>query len=262
MREAFEVTEAVGEAFGVILVILEGAAYEVATFRSDGDYAERRAIPSSITFSSPEEDALRRDFTVNGMFYDPDLDEVIDFVGGQADLKAKVLRAIGDPRARFDEDHLRVLRAVRFAAQLGFQLEPATWAAAKGYAYQMSNLAWERIAAELTKMLASARPRLGLELLDEAGLLEVLLPELTPMKGCTQPPEFHPEGDVWEHTLRVVQAVSDEGPPNNALAWAGLLHDVAKPATRTVSDRIRFHGHEGEGAVMARGILHKLKLSE
>ena len=260
VREVFEVTEAVGEAFGVILVILEGAAYEVATFRSDGDYADGRH-PSSITFSSPEEDALRRDFTVNGMFYDPDIDEVIDFVGGQEDLKAGVLRAIGDPQARFTEDRLRVLRAIRFACQLGFQIEPATWEAAKTFAYKMSDLAWERIAAELSKILMSPQPRRGLELLDEAGLLNIFLPELIPMKGCTQPPEYHPEGDVWEHTLRVVQAVSDQGPPSAALAWAGLLHDVAKPATRTVSDRIRFHGHEGAGATMAREILQKMKLS-
>ena len=259
VREVFEVTEAVGEAFGVILVILEGAAYEVATFRSDGDYADGRH-PSSITFSSPEEDALRRDFTVNGMFYDPDIDEVIDFVGGQEDLKLGILRAIGDPQARFTEDRLRVLRVIRFACQLGFQIEPATWEAAKTFAYKMSDLAWERIAAELSKILMSPQPRRGLELLDEAGLLNVFLPELIPMKGCTQHPEFHPEGDVWEHTLRVCQAVSDQGPPNAALAWAGLLHDVAKPATRTVSDRIRFHGHEGEGATMSRGILQKMKL--
>jgi poly(A) polymerase len=260
VQAAFEITEPVGVAFGVVLVILDGAAYEVATFRSDGAYTDGRH-PSSVRFVSPEEDALRRDFTVNGLFYDPERDEVIDFVGGQADLKAGILRSIGEPKARFDEDRLRVLRAIRFACQLGFQIEPATWEAAKGYALDMTSLAWERIAAELTKILASPQPRRGLELLEEAGLQQVLLPELTPMKGCTQPPEFHPEGDVWEHTLQVIQAVSDQGPPNNALAWAGLLHDVAKPATRTVADRIRFHGHEGEGAVMARAILQKLKLS-
>jgi putative nucleotidyltransferase with HDIG domain len=260
VQAAFAATEAVGAAFGVVLVITEGAAYEVATFRRDGAYVDGRR-PSSVTFVSPEEDAQRRDFTVNGLFYDPDLDEVIDFVGGLDDLKAGLLRAIGDPAARFAEDKLRVLRAIRFACQLGFQLEPATWAAAKAQAQDLSGLAIERSAAELTKTLASAQPRRGLELLDEAGLIASLLPALLPMKGCSQPPDFHPEGDVWEHTLRVVQAVSDQGPPSRSLAWAGLLHDVAKPATRSVTDRIRFHGHEGEGAVMARGILQGFKLS-
>jgi poly(A) polymerase len=259
VQEAFPVTEAVGAAFGVILVIHEGAAYEVATFRKDGEYRDGRH-PSGVEFCSPEEDAQRRDFSVNGLFYDPDRDEVLDFVGGRADLEAGRLRAIGDPNARFTEDKLRVLRCVRFACQLGFEIDPATWAAAKGFAKQMGFLAWERISAELIKILQTAQPRRGLELMDEAGLIEALLPELLPMKGCTQPPQFHPEGDVWEHTLRVVQAVSDQGPPSRALALAGLLHDVAKPATRTVEDRIRFHGHEGLGAEMARAICRRLKL--
>lgn len=260
VAEAFPVTEAVGEAFGVMLVIHEGAAYEVATFRSDGPYRDGRH-PETVQFSSPEEDAKRRDFTVNGLFYDPDRDEVIDFVGGQADLQAGLLRAIGDPDARFDEDKLRVLRCVRFACQLGFDIHPETWAAAKGYAQQMGFLAWERISIELIKTLQSKQPRRGMELLDEAGLVAALLPELLPMKGCTQPPQFHPEGDVWEHTLRVVQAVSEQGPPSAALALAGLLHDVAKPATRSEEDRIRFHGHEGVGADMLRAIAKRLKLS-
>lgn len=260
VRAAFPVTEAVGEAFGVVLVILEGAAYEVATFRQDGAYRDGRR-PERVNFASPEEDAARRDFTVNGLFYDPDQDEVIDFVGGRADLEKKLLRAIGDPGQRFDEDKLRVLRCIRFACQLGFEIEPATWAAAKAMVPQMGLLAAERIAAELTKMLASPQPRRALELLDEAGLIGTLLPELLPMKGCSQPPDYHPEGDVWEHTLRVVQHVSEQGPPNNALAWAGLLHDVAKPATRTVTDRIRFHGHEGLGADMSRAVLQRFKLS-
>jgi poly(A) polymerase len=265
VQQAFAVTEAVGAAFGVILVIHEGAGYEVATFRSDGPYSDGRH-PESVRFSSPEEDAQRRDFTVNGLFYDPDADEVLDFVGGKADLQAKVLRAIGDPNARFDEDKLRVLRCVRFACQLGFTIEPGTWGAAKGYAQQLGLLAWERISVELIKTLQSKQPRRGLELLDEAGLAQALLPELLPMKGCTQPPQFHPEGDVWEHTLRVIQSVSDLSyekgqAPSRALALAGLLHDVAKPPTRTEEDRIRFHGHESMGADMTRAIAKRLKLS-
>jgi putative nucleotidyltransferase with HDIG domain len=247
-------------AFGVVLVIHGGAAYEVATFRADGPYLDARH-PSSVRFAGPEEDARRRDFTVNGMFYDPEKDAVLDFVGGRADLAAGVLRAIGEPRARFDEDRLRVLRCVRFACQLGFDIEADTWAAAKSCAAgDLGGLALERISSELTKILRSPRPRRGLELLDEAGLLAALLPELGPLKGCPQPPEFHPEGDVWEHTLRVTQVLADQGKPSAALAWAGLLHDVAKPATLTRTDRLRFHGHDAAGALMARTLFERLKM--
>jgi poly(A) polymerase len=260
VQAAFPLTEPVGAAFGVMLVILDGAAYEVATFRKDGPYIDGRR-PEGVEFASPEEDASRRDFTVNGLFYDPDADLVMDFVHGQADLRAGILRAIGDPAARFQEDRLRVLRCVRFACQLGFAIEPHTWSAVKSFAGRLEGLARERIAQELTKILCSPRPRLGLELLEQAGLLNDVLPELLPQMGCTQPPEFHPEGDVWEHTLRVVQSVADDGPSSKRLAWAALLHDVAKPATRTVSDRIRFHGHESAGAEMARAICARLKLS-
>jgi poly(A) polymerase len=260
VAEAFEHTEGVGAAFGVMLVMLEGAAYEVATFRKDGLYLDGRR-PQGVEFCSPEEDAARRDFTVNGLFFDPDRDEVLDFVGGQADLKAGLLRAIGDPAARFEEDRLRVLRCVRFACQLGFRIDPATWAAARTFKDKMGALAMERVGQELTKVLTSPKPRLGLELLDNAGLVEALLPELLAMKGCTQPPEFHPEGDVWEHTLAVLQALPADGPAGKALAWAALLHDMAKPATRTVSDRIRFHGHESLGAEQARAVCERMKLS-
>jgi len=259
VQAAFPATEAVGAAFGVVLVIHEGAAYEVATFRADGPYLDARH-PASVRFGGREEDARRRDFTVNGMFYDPERDAVLDFVGGRADLAAGVLRAIGEPAARFKEDRLRVLRCVRFACQLGFDIEAATWAAAKTHARDLGGLAFERIGSELTKILRSPRPRRGLELLDEARLLAALLPELGPLKGCPQPPEFHPEGDVWEHSLRVTQALADQGKPSAALAWAGLLHDVAKPATMTMTDRLRFHGHDAAGALMAGPIFERLKL--
>src|SRR5665213_88304 len=259
VQALFPDTEAVGAAFGVILVIRGGALYEVATFRSDGPYADGRH-PASVSFADPLEDAQRRDFTVNGMFYDPDKDEVLDYVGGRADLTAGLIRAIGRPSERFAEDRLRVLRCVRFACQLGFEIEGSTWAAVKDSSQGMRGLAWERISAELTKILRSPSPRRGLELLDEAGLLAALIPELVALKGCPQPPDFHPEGDVWEHTLRVVQAVADGGQPSASLAWAGLLHDVGKPATLTQTDRLRFHGHDSVGAQMSRPLLGRLKM--
>jgi poly(A) polymerase len=259
VKDAFEKTEAVGEAFGVMLVIQGGAAYEVATFRSDGEYRDGRH-PDSVTFSSPQEDALRRDFTVNAMFLDPDTQEVMDFAGGQADLEKKLIRAVGDPSRRFEEDKLRVLRALRFSVQLGFEIEKETWEAAKAYAPQIVMVAWERIQVELTKILCSPSPRRGIELLDAAGLLEPLLPELLPMKGCTQPEPFHPEGDVWIHTLLLMDQLRE---PSPALAWAGLLHDVGKPKTRTheEGDRIRFNGHESAGAEMALEVCKRLKMS-
>jgi poly(A) polymerase len=259
VQQAFERTEAVGAAFGVVLVILEGAAYEVATFRTDGAYNDGRH-PASVKFASPEEDAQRRDFTVNGMFFDVDADEVMDFVEGRKDLAKKIIRAIGDPLQRFEEDKLRILRAIRFAVQLGFEIESKTWEAVKAYAPQISMVAWERIQVEITKILTSPAARRGVELLDEAGLLDVLLPELLAMKGCSQPEQFHPEGDVWIHTLMVLEELKS---PSPTLAWAGLLHDVGKPATwsQAPGERIRFNGHEGAGANIALEICKRLKMS-
>jgi poly(A) polymerase len=259
VKEAFEKTEGVGAAFGVMLVIQGGAAYEVATFRSDGEYRDGRH-PDHVIFASPEEDALRRDFTVNGMFFDPDSNEVMDFVGGRADLEKKLIRAVGDPSRRFEEDKLRVLRAVRFAVQLGFEIDKETWESVKAYAAQIGMVAWERIQVELTKILCSPSPRRGMELLDEAGLIEPLLPELLSMKGCSQPEQFHPEGDVWRHTLLVLENLSH---PSPVLAWAGLLHDVGKPKTwsHEAGDRIRFNSHESVGASMAKELCARLKMS-
>lgn len=259
VKEAFEKTEAVGAAFGVMLVILDGAAYEVATFRRDGEYRDGRH-PESVTFASPEEDALRRDFTVNGMFFNPDSGEVMDFVEGQADLEKKIIRAVGDPAKRFEEDKLRVLRGIRFAVQLGFEIEKETWESAKAYAAQIGIVAQERVQVELTKILTSPAPRRGVELLDEAGLIEILLPELLPMKGCTQPEQFHPEGDVWKHTLMLLDALNE---PSPRLAWAALLHDIGKPKTwsQEPGDRIRFNQHESTGAEMALEICRRLKMS-
>lgn len=259
VKEAFEKTEAVGAAFGVILVILDGAAYEVATFRKDGEYRDGRH-PENVTFASPEEDALRRDFTINGMFFNPDSDEVMDFVGGREDLEKKIVRCVGDASKRFEEDKLRVLRAIRFSVQLGFEIEKKTWEAAIAFASQIGMVSWERIQIELTKILISPSPRRGIELLDQAGLIQPLLPELMALKGCTQPEQFHPEGDVWVHTLMALENLKT---PSPQLAWATLLHDIGKPQTWThePGDRIRFNSHESVGAEMAAEICKRLKMS-
>ncbi len=260
VRALFPRTEAVGEAFGVVLVIQGGAAIEVATFRDDGEYLDGRR-PQEVRFSTPERDAQRRDFTVNGLFQDPESGQVLDFVGGSADLEARVLRAIGDPERRFQEDRLRVLRAVRFAAELGFELEPRTAEAVKAYAPRLQGLAWERVQHELTRLLLCPGRRQGMELLLELGLAQALLPELLPMVGCAQPPQFHPEGDVWTHTLLALEALRD---PGEALAWATLLHDVGKPAcfSQAPGDRIRFNRHEAVGAEMAEAACHRLRMSQ
>jgi poly(A) polymerase len=259
VQALFPHSEAVGAQFGVILVIEDGAAYEVATFRTEGPYQDGRR-PESVVFSTPQEDASRRDFTVNGLFDDTDNGEILDFVKGQADLDARLIRCIGDPDRRFEEDKLRLLRAARFAAELGFEVEPATLRALQTHASQASSVAWERTAVEFTKLLACPGRRRGLELMDRTGLLKALIPELEAGKGCSQPPQFHPEGDVWVHTLLLMEKLEDPGP---ALAWAGLLHDIGKPATRSQEpgDRIRFNRHDSVGADLARGICQRFKLS-
>ncbi len=259
VRALFPRSEAVGAAFGVILVIEAGAPYEVATFRQDGSYKDGRR-PEWVKFSTAEEDALRRDFTVNGMFLDPETGEILDHVGGREDLAKKVLRCIGSPERRFYEDKLRVLRAVRFAAELGFELEYHTWAAARDFAPQVTQVAWERLAQETGKLLVCAGRRRGLELMDQAGLLKALLPELEALKGVAQPPQYHPEGDVWAHTLLLMEKLED---PGRDLAWAGLLHDTGKPAcfSHEPGDRIRFHGHEVKGAEIALAVARRFRLS-
>ncbi len=273
----FPRTEAVGAHFGVVLVLDEAdgerVATEVATFRSDGAYSDGRR-PDTVTFSTdPREDVLRRDFTVNGLLLNVPLFEageptgacVLDFVEGRADLEAKVLRAIGDPIRRFTEDKLRMLRAVRFAARLGFALEPATMHALQRLAPEITQVSPERIREELTKILTEGAARLGFELLDESGLLAVLLPEVARMKGCAQPPAYHPEGDVWVHTLMLLDHLPAGASPT--LAWGMLLHDVGKPPTFTPpdpnrpGDRIRFNGHAEIGVAMARSILNRLRFS-
>ncbi len=261
VQKMFARTVAVGAKFGVIRVLEEGFEFEVATFRSDGVYLDGRR-PVSVTFSSPEEDAKRRDFTINGMFYDPLADQVVDFVGGKSDLEHELVRAIGNPDERFSEDHLRLLRAVRFAAALDFEIEPATWTAVTEKAHQIRTVSQERIRDELLKIMSDSHRVRGLDLLDQSGLLENILPEVSRMHGCEQPPQFHPEGDVYVHTRLMLSLLPADASP--LLALSVLLHDIGKPVTYSfdeVDQRIRFNGHDQVGADMAIEILTRLRFS-
>jgi putative nucleotidyltransferase with HDIG domain len=258
IMQLFPTSGQVGAHFGVVLVRDEGAQVEVATYRSDRDYTDGRH-PASVRFESdPREDVLRRDFTINGLMMDPESSRVLDYVDGQADLKRRVIRAIGDPEIRFREDHLRLLRAVRFAARLGFEIEPATMAAIRAHHALIQKVSAERIREELVRILTEGGARRGFELLDDAGLLNDILPEIAAMKGVAQPPEFHPEGDVWVHTLLLLEKLDHATP---TLAWGALLHDVGKPGTFRVAERIRFDGHVEEGVRLARAIFARLRFS-
>lgn len=248
----------VGAQFGVVRVRDANAEVEVATFRSDGDYADARR-PRNVKYETdPREDAIRRDFTINALFLDTETDEILDFVGGRADLRAGVVRAIGEPAQRFREDHLRLLRAIRFAAGLNFRIEPMTWAAIRALSGAVQTVAMERVRDELTRILTEGGAREGFELLDASGLLQEILPEVAAMKGVEQPPQFHPEGDVWRHTLLLLEKLDQ---PTPTLAWGALLHDVGKPPTFRVADRIRFDGHVEVGVEMAGRILSRLRFS-
>jgi poly(A) polymerase len=248
----------VGAHFGVVLVRDAAAQVEVATFRSDHDYRDGRR-PEQVHFETdPRQDVLRRDFTINGLLLDPVRGEVLDFVGGRADLAAGIVRAIGDPDARFAEDHLRLLRAVRFAARLGFRLDAATGAAIRRHQALVRRVAAERVRDELVRILTEGGARRGCELLEETGLLATLLPEVAAMRGIEQPPEFHPEGDVWVHTLLLLEKLER---PTTTLALGALLHDVGKPPTFRVAERIRFDGHVEEGVRLGGGILTRLRFS-
>jgi len=248
----------VGVQFGVVLVPAGRARVEVATFRRDGVYLDSRH-PVAVHFGSAEEDARRRDFTINGMFWDPVAERLIDHVGGRRDLDRGVVRAIGDARARLDEDKLRMLRAVRLAARLGFTIEPATWEVVRREAAGITRIAYERIGEEIRLILSEGAAARGLELLRASGLLAVLLPEVAAMEGVAQSPDYHPEGDVWQHTLKVVEQLRD---PSETLAFGALLHDVAKPrCAARQGDRITFYGHTEQGAEMAVAICQRLKRS-
>ncbi len=253
----FERTVSVGKAFGVIAVIQADAVFEVTTFRRDGPYLDGRH-PSHVTFTGEIEDAQRRDFTINALFYDPETRRVLDHVGGQADIERRILRTVGDPHQRFQEDHLRLLRAVRFAARLGYAIDDETLAAIRALAPGVMTTSAERIRDELIKILTEGAARRGFELLDDTGLLAHVLPEIAAMKGVAQPEAYHPEGDVFVHTLLLLDKLED---PTPELALAALLHDVGKPPTQTFEDRIRFNYHEKVGADMAETICRRLRLS-
>jgi poly(A) polymerase len=256
IRRVFPKTFAVGEQFGVILVLVDDETFEVASFRHDGPYLDGRR-PSHVRYGSLEEDVFRRDFTINGMIYDPIDDRVIDLVEGQRDLERRSIRAIGNAAQRFEEDRLRMIRAVRFAASLKFEIDPSTFAAVKHLAATIKQISWERIGEEVTRILTEGGARRGFELLDETGLLAVLLPEVAAMKGTPQSPDYHPEGDVFAHTMLLLSHLSE---PTETLAYGCLLHDIAKPVCmRQGGGRITFYGHTDKGADMAEEILKRLK---
>jgi poly(A) polymerase len=253
----------VGAKFGVVVVVEQGIQVEVATFRSDISYSDGRH-PDRVVYShSAADDVRRRDFTINGLLMDPRTGEVIDLVGGRADLDARLVRAIGDPELRFQEDKLRMLRAIRFAARFGFAIELTTFAAIRSLAPEISQVSAERIRDELTRLLTEGSARRGFELLDASGLLPAVLPEVARMKGVEQPPEFHPEGDVWSHTRIMLEGLPAGVP--ETLAWGVLLHDVGKPPTFTPASgpgtRIRFDSHTEVGAAMAEAICRRLRFS-
>jgi len=253
----FPRTVAVGEQFGVVLVLKGTNQFEVATFRSDGAYSNGRH-PDEVAFCGAQEDVLRRDFTINGLLYDPHTETVLDYVSGIADIRNRMIRCIGEPVHRFKEDSLRLIRGVRFAARFGFEIEPWTFIAMRILRETIHRVSAERKRDELTKILTKPNAAQGFRLLDETGLLKELLPEVHAMKGVVQSDQYHPEGDVWMHTLLMLQQLRE---PSIAFAWATLLHDVGKPATfEWTPEKIRFHRHNAVGAEMAESICRRLKM--
>jgi len=258
VRALFGNARLVGAHFGVVLVAQGEAEVEVATLRTDHCYRDGRR-PSAVSFETdPRRDVERRDFTINGLLLDPTTGEVLDFVGGREDLAAGLIRAIGDPDRRFAEDHLRMLRAVRFAAGLGFRIEPQTQEAIRRHREQIRRISPERIRDELIRILTQGGARRGLELMEETGLLEIILPEVAAMKGVPQPVEFHPEGDVWTHVLLMLEMMQN---PSVTLALGVLLHDVGKPPTYRLAERIRFDEHDQVGARLAVEIMTRLRFA-
>jgi poly(A) polymerase len=258
VEQLFEKTLAVGKSFGVIVVVMDGEEIEVATFRQDSTGSDGRR-PDSVTFCSMEDDAHRRDFTINGLFYDPLLDKIYDCVGGIEDLHAGIIRFIGNPDDRIIEDKLRLLRAIRFSAKLGFKIDPDSLAAVKRHASEITQVSAERIADDLLKILRVGNYRKAIDLLFETGLVDHILPELRALEKCEQPLDYHPENFVLEHTIRALENLPAEA--SDELKMGVLLHDVGKPATQTFEDRIRFNGHDLKGKDISREILTRLRFS-
>lgn len=257
IKEIFEKVIPIGEEFGVVLIEQDGHHFEVATFRSDSGYSDGRR-PDAVIFTSPQEDAQRRDFTINALFYDPLEDKVLDFVEGQKDLDTKLVRFIRDPHERILEDHLRILRAVRFKNTYGFQYHPDTFAALKKHAALSSKVSSERIRDELNKMIAHSSFKESLEDMEDTGVLEAILPEVQKMKGYAQPLQYHKEGDLWDHMVQSVQALTEHD--SLTVRWAVFLHDVGKTETFEVSDRIRYDHHAEVSAQIAEKILRRLNM--
>ena len=259
VEKLFKRTLAVGRKFGVMIVVEAKHRFQVATFRAEADYQDGRR-PEKVVFANAEADALRRDFTVNGLFYDPVAEKLHDWVGGEKDLRAKIIRTIGPPEERFAEDHLRLLRAIRFAAQLGFEIEPHTFAAVKKLAPKIELISAERVRDELIKLFSPPHAARGLVLLLESRLLPGVLPELIATILCQQSPDFHPEGTVFEHIRLMLEKLPPDA--HESLPWAVILHDIAKPATAerdAATGQIHFYGHEKIGAALAERILQRLR---
>lgn len=259
IEDILEKTIPIGKEFGVILALQDGHEYEVATFRSDSGYSDGRR-PDAVEFTNIEEDAKRRDFTINAMYYDPLEDKVLDFQGGQKDIEAGLVRFVGDPETRVLEDHLRVLRAVRFKNTFDFQYHPDTYKAVKKHADKINGIANERIQNELNKMIIDKKRAEAFEDMEDLGLLQILLPEIQAMKGLAQPADYHKEGDVFDHTMQAIASIP-EGEPLS-IYWAVLLHDVGKINTFTLEERIRFDGHAEESKVLSAEILKRLRFGK
>jgi len=258
----FPHTAAIGAKFGVVAVIVEGHPYEVATFRSDDIYEDGRR-PSQVHFSTAREDVYRRDFTVNGLLMDPATGEIIDYVDGREDIKKKIIRTIGNPEERFNEDYLRMLRAIRFTANLDFIIEPDTKSSIERNAAKIKQISAERLQEELGKILTRGGARRGFELMTQTGILKEILPEIDRLQKVEQPPRFHPEGDVWQHTLMMLELLPEEDyDANILLAWASLLHDAGKALTRTEDENgVHFYGHVQSGEEIADDIMRRLRFS-
>lgn len=256
IEKILEETKPVGKEFGVILVIKGEHAFEVASFRSDSGYSDGRR-PDAVLFTDAKEDARRRDFTINGMFYDPTADKVFDYVGGQKDLDAELIRFIGNSHKRILEDHLRILRAVRFKNQFDFQYHPETYKALKNHAALIENVVPQRVQYELNRMIEGNNRAQAFEDLSELGILEHIIPELEALHGVPQPHEYHEEGDVWDHSLRVLKECDDHASRN--VKWAALLHDIGKVDTFSLKERIRYNGHVSRSREIVHDIFTRLK---